>query len=202
MEARYANAARISAGCVVGLAAGMVVGTYRARRAFDARLDAEVADLKEHYRNHPPGVAINDAILTDEELAPLADSLRIAGAAQAEAARIAETVRPEVLRDLTVPHIISAEEFSDFDPASGWQQLTITFYAADGVLVDDKEQPIRDMINTTGMINRLSFGGVSLDPAIMFIRNPRLEVEFEVVLDSRSYADVVLNYGNPDRKDR
>jgi hypothetical protein len=98
-------------------------------------------------------------------------------------------------RDTSRPYALSLAEFAE--SPDGWQQLTITYYAGDTVLVDDKEQPIQDIVKTVGPLTPLSFGGVSEDPHIRYVRNHRLEVDFEIVLDRRSYVDVVLNYGNP-----
>jgi hypothetical protein len=95
------------------------------------------------------------------------------------------------------PYVIPFEEFGDSPP--GYQQITVTYYAGDGVLADDQDQPIRDISRTVGPLNPLSFGGVSKDPHIRYVRNQRLEIDFEIILNARSYAEAVLNYGNPHR---
>ena len=93
--------------------------------------------------------------------------------------------------------MISLEEFCE--PIEGYEQLTIMYFAADKVLVDDKDAPIRDVRGTVGTISALGFGGVSRDPNIRYVRNERLELDFEILLDPRSYAEAILNYGNPNR---
>ena len=102
-------------------------------------------------------------------------------------------------RDTTRPYVISPLEFGECDP--GWQQLAITYYVADSVLADDREQPIRDIVGTVGPLSVEGFGGISEDPSIRYIRNERLELDFEICLDRRAFTDVVLNYGNPNRGD-
>ena len=113
---------------------------------------------------------------------------------------VARQLPVPVEQDGGSPYAISLDDFADQN--EGWQQLTITYYALDDVLVDDKDQPIRDVLGTTGHLDALGFGGISEDPHIRFVRNPKLELDFEIVLDARSYADVILNYGNPNRGDR
>lgn len=107
---------------------------------------------------------------------------------------------PPPSRDKTKPYVISPAEFSE--SLVGWQQLSITYYAGDKVLADDAEQPIRDVLMTTGPISREGFGGISEDPSIRYIRNEKLELDFEIRWDDRSYAEAVLNYGNPENPQR
>jgi hypothetical protein len=95
------------------------------------------------------------------------------------------------------PRRISLAEFSETPP--GTQNITITYYGGDKVLVDEKDQPIRDHHKIVGALTPLSFGGISGDPHICYVRNEELEVDFEVVLDARSYAEAILNYGRPNR---
>lgn len=102
---------------------------------------------------------------------------------------------PPLNRDTKKPYVISLEEFSDVE--EGWEQITITWFEADGVLVDDKETPIPNILTTIGPLSRESFGNMSEDPNILYIRNHNLQVDFEVILDARAYVDVILNYGTP-----
>jgi hypothetical protein len=101
--------------------------------------------------------------------------------------------------DLSKPHIISYEEFFE-DPEADdlhHQKLSITYYAQDKVLVDDRDAPIPDLEGTVIAANLQNFGGISRDENIVFIRNPKLKIDFEISKDARAYAEVVLGYGNP-----
>jgi hypothetical protein len=97
------------------------------------------------------------------------------------------------------PFVISEAQFGELNE-EGFQTISVTYYAADKVLVDDQDQPIRDMLGTVGTLNPLGFGGISDDPHIRYVRNRRLEVDFEILLDARSYTDTVLGYGSPNRQ--
>ena len=108
-----------------------------------------------------------------------------------------QAVPAPVRRDIRKPYVISADEFAETPP--GWQQLSLTYYAGDKVLTDEKDEPIKLIAKTTGPLSPLSFGGVSGDPHICYVRNQTLEADLEIVLDRRSYVDVILNYGNPNR---
>ena len=95
----------------------------------------------------------------------------------------------------TKPYQISEEEF--LEGVDGYQQLAITYYAGDKVLVDDKEQPIPDILRTVGMLDRDMFG----KETVRYVRNDKLEIDFEVILSNRSYVDAILHYGRPGRRD-
>jgi hypothetical protein len=220
MERIRLDALSVLGGALVGFAAGGAVAFGVSRRYFSRRLDDEIAAAKDHYRARLADLADDGLDPAGEEPAAVGSPEWIArsraylagegniGEGEAGSEGLHDDGRdqapdagwPPVERDHSKPYVISAEEFSETD--IGWQQLTITYYAADKVLVDDKEQPIRDVRNTTGPLTSGDFGGISGDPNIRFVRNERLELDFEIVLDGRSYADVVLNYGNPDRRNR
>lgn len=85
------------------------------------------------------------------------------------------------------PYIISVDEFqeNELDLA----QQTITFYEGDRVLVDQEDVPIYNYGNVVG---ELLFGHGSQDPNIVYVRNPRGKIEYEILRDHGSYAIVVL----------
>ena len=103
-----------------------------------------------------------------------------------------------VARDIDHPYVISLEEFCDVPP--GWQQITLTYFNSGGTLVDDKNEPIPNYSKLTGKIRGpQDFGGISDDEHIRYVRNQAMETDFEILFDPRSYADGVLNYGQPNK---
>lgn len=126
---------------------------------------------------------------------------RVAGQQKPDLAALAASVQDgamavptEYERDTTKPYVISVAEF--FEDNKTYQKLTITYYTADKVLVDDKDVPITDILRTVGLgIHK--FGEQSDDENIVYVRNDRLELDFEIVKDERSYTEVVLGYGDP-----
>jgi hypothetical protein len=100
---------------------------------------------------------------------------------------------PPVDRNTAKPYMISADEFAD--DIDGWQKMSITYYGLDHVLADDRDQPIDNVIATTGQIMVNDFGKQSGDPSIMHVRNHKLEIDFEILLKKQSYSEVVLGMG-------
>lgn len=94
------------------------------------------------------------------------------------------------------PYIISNEEFEDAELE--YTQNTLTYYQGDAVLTDEHDQPVP--INTVIHESNLQFGNASGDKNVVYIRNDKLEVDFEVVQDLGYYTAEVL--GVPPREER
>ena len=81
------------------------------------------------------------------------------------------------------PYVISPEEFGDCD----YETVSLTYYA-DKVLTDDMDEPIEDVENTVGSDSLNHFGEYEDDS--VFVRNDRLKIDYEILLDLRKYSDL------------
>jgi hypothetical protein len=86
------------------------------------------------------------------------------------------------------PYIIHIEEFVGQE--SGFNQDTVTYYAADDVIVDEQEQVISHYRELMG---ELLFGHGSQDANIVYVRNDKMGVEWEVLYDASSYLQSVIS---------
>lgn len=93
-------------------------------------------------------------------------------------------------RDPEIPYKISTDEFMDDD--LGFDKVTLTWFAGDNTLIDENEEPIPDVMRTVGEDNLLRFGEDSDDNDTVFVRNERINTDFEVVRDPQKYAVAVL----------
>lgn len=92
--------------------------------------------------------------------------------------------REAVNNDYPRPYVITPEEFSEnFE----YDTVDITYFA-DGVLVDENNQPIEDIENTIGKDAVNHFGEYELDS--VYVRNERLKCDYEILRDERRYADI------------
>jgi flagellar basal body-associated protein FliL len=94
------------------------------------------------------------------------------------------------------PYVLHYDEFYENDKE--FQQVSVTFYEEDGVLVDEREQPFADSEASVGDVNLTRFGYGSKDPNIVYIRNERLEMDFEIARASGSYVQEVLGFRHSD----
>lgn len=95
-----------------------------------------------------------------------------------------------------VPYVVSFDEFHE-NP-DGNEQATLAYYAADDTLCDERDAPIDNTDYTVGDDNLTRFGHGSGDNKVVYIRNDKLSMDFEVVRSEGSFAKEVLNLDPPD----
>lgn len=90
-------------------------------------------------------------------------------------------------RTETAPFILHRDEYwaneLDFD------QVTLTYYVGDDILVDSGDSPI---YNYAMVVGELRFGHGSGDKNVLYVRNHELKSEYEILRDSGSYSVEVL----------
>ena len=89
------------------------------------------------------------------------------------------------------PYVISPEDFSCSPPGYNAQALV---YFADGTLADDWGV-IMDLDETIGEDSINHFGEYTED--IVYVRNERTEIDYEVTRDPRTYVDMLRTNPNP-----
>lgn len=101
----------------------------------------------------------------------------------------AEFAAEVAARDAGRPYILSYDEFMEADP--NFAQLSYTYYEGDGVLADEQENEIDDVEAVVGVANLDRFGYMSKDPKVLYVRNERFGVEFEINLSGGKYSEEV-----------
>ena len=86
--------------------------------------------------------------------------------------------------DAERPYVISPEEYGELE----YEEIELTYYA-DGVLADDMNNKIDDVDDVVGLDSLDQFGEYEEDS--VHVRNDRLKCDFEILLDSRNYTDVI-----------
>ena len=87
------------------------------------------------------------------------------------------------------PYTIHVDEFVSEEME--FDQATFTYYKGDDILVDERDTPIYNYVEATGP---LKFGHGSQDPNVVYIRNERLKIEYEILLHQGRYEVEVLGY--------
>jgi len=88
------------------------------------------------------------------------------------------------------PYVLTHDEF--FESAKNYEMITVTYYAVDDVLCDERDQPIPDTDGTVGDDNLVRFGHGSNDKNVVYVRNDKLESDYEVTKHNGSYLEDVL----------
>lgn len=87
------------------------------------------------------------------------------------------------------PYIITIDEF--MDEYKDYDKISFTYFEGDDVVADEREQPYEEVASSLGLGNLKRFGEWSQDADQVYIRNHKLEIDFEVTRDDRSFAEVV-----------
>lgn len=83
------------------------------------------------------------------------------------------------------PYVISPEEFGEDEE---YEKISLTYYA-DQVLADENDELVEDVEGAVGFESLTHFGEYEDDS--VFVRNDRLKCDYEILLDQRTYSDVV-----------
>lgn len=82
-------------------------------------------------------------------------------------------------------NVISPDNYGEND---NYTQISLVYYAGDGVLADDEDEVVEDIEATVGEDFAEHFGEYEDDS--VFIRNDRLRCDYEILRDNRSFSDV------------
>jgi hypothetical protein len=87
------------------------------------------------------------------------------------------------------PYIIHQDEF--IDNQLEFQQKTWTYYAGDDILSDERDEVVVRPELVVGEENLKKFGHGADDTDVLFVRNEKVGVEFEICRSWKSYASEV-----------
>lgn len=90
-------------------------------------------------------------------------------------------------RDPEVPYVIHQEEFVEDE--MGYHQETMTYYEGDDIMADPTDTPI---YGYSGLMGELKFGHGSKDSNVVYIRNEKIHMEWEVLRHTSSFSEEVL----------
>lgn len=89
------------------------------------------------------------------------------------------------------PYVITEAEFQHDEET--YTKISLEFYPGDRVVTDDQERVVDDVETSVGLNNLNYF---SPDNTVVYVRNNRLEADFEISLQIGSYRETVL--GEPE----
>lgn len=213
---QYKIAAIFLGGAVLGGA-----GTYWAvhgqlKDKFESRAEAEIADVKDHYKiihskkDQPtPGDALaQKKVVETKEVStfPKKDYLKKVSQYQIETERDESKSGVEERsvfdytglgktegKDMTDRSEAYPVTFEEFDTENlEYTKTTLTYFQGDDTVSDEEDDIIEDVIGVIGSKGLGSFGYDPDHPHTAYIRNDHLQSDFEVIIDERTYREVVI----------
>jgi hypothetical protein len=97
------------------------------------------------------------------------------------------------------PYIITHDEF--YEGEKEYDTVELTYWAEDGTLVGEDQLPVENTDKVIGDDHMMRFGSGSKDPNVVFVRNDRLETDYEIKRENGSYLEKVLGLG-PESEER
>jgi hypothetical protein len=213
--------ASVLVGLTSGFAGGYLFAKTQIQKDMEERLGEEIEATKEFYGNlhQKEYLTPEDAVAA---LIPKSEGVSAKMAAQAvrvyqgdikelnlpskdveEEKKNAESVLKNIFatpppegylgperRDPGRPYVIAVDDYMSND--TNYTQVTLTYYAGDQVLVDERDEPIELIDQTVGGHEALEFGVLSEDENMVYIRNESLETDFEIAKSEGKYSEEVL----------
>lgn len=100
-------------------------------------------------------------------------------------------------RQMERPYIIHQDEYMTNE--SGYSQTTLTYYDGDDVVTEEPNDTVVENVDEIiGLNNLIHWGHGSDDINVVYIRNPKIEVEYEVCRSPKSYAEEIQGLEHSD----
>ena len=93
--------------------------------------------------------------------------------------------KKEEASNVDAPYVIAPEEFGENEE---YETVSLTYYS-DKILTDDSDNLIEDVEDVVGYDSLTHFGEYEDDS--VFVRNDRYKTDYEILLDTRNYHDVI-----------
>lgn len=181
---------------IAGAAVGSAATWYYAKKKYERIAQEEIDSVKERFTivNNYVGPQDSDEAKAKElankakekpSVADYAKQLSKEGYTNYSNADISKEDTDVKDRVDEVPFVIPPEEFGEIEE---YDKISLTYFA-DGVLTDDEYEVIEDVERTVGSDAVNHFGEYEDDS--VFVRNHRLKVDYEILLDQREYAEVI-----------
>ena len=182
----------LTTGLAIGGSAGYFVTKKMLEQKFEAELNEQISEVKEYYKllRKEDGLDMLKARITEEPKYEDVIAEYSGEETEEEEDVMVESESVEEERNPDEPYIISVDEY--MNDREEYDKNTVTYFEEDDVLVDEREQVIPDVDSTVGNDSLTKFGHKSNDTKVVYVRNERIESDFEILLDTRSYSETVL----------
>lgn len=174
-----------------GAGIGSVVTWYLVKDKYEKLAQEEIDSVKEvFYERRGEKVEkavekIEDARTNNEGLSVREYAAKLSENGYTDYTDIPDEKEVEPTMGVEKPYVIPPEEFGELDD---YGRISLTFYA-DHILADDNDNVLEDVEEVIGSESLNHFGEYEDDS--VFVRNDKLKLDYEILLDVRKYSDVL-----------
>jgi hypothetical protein len=215
MTLRQEILAAFGCGAVVGGITGYFVAENRLRTKYNQIADDEIEHMKDFYREKEMELLDEQKKIANQPKPDL-DKVRVISEREGylppkegltevepEEGEEEETEDENAFVDLPgwnydqqlagrtadKPFIMHLEEYQQSECS---HQVTITYFEGDDVLIDESDEVISKKDEVVGMENLAKFGFGSGDRNVVYVRNPKLDIEYEILRHQGHYSKEIL----------
>lgn len=180
---------------VLGAAVGSVATWQYAKKKYEQIAQEEIDSVKEIFSRRESATDVE--IVTPEpqtakvgkseekpDISEYAARLEREGYTNYSNASAGEKKEEQEVMEMK-PYVISPDEFGEFED---YERISLSYYA-DHILADEDDEKVEDVDNVVGLESLAHFGEYEDDS--VFVRNDRLKCDYEILLDQRTYSDVI-----------
>lgn len=174
---------------LLGMGIGAYVTYMYVKDMYAEIAQEEINSVKEAYAEKAKNLKRDD--ITEDEKKEKADKAKNKPDISEYAAKLKEsgyTNYSEISQednDVEVPYVIAPEDYGENDE---YETISLTYYS-DGVLTDEDDEVITNPGELVGKDFASHFGDYEDDS--VFIRNDERKIDFEILMDYRTYQDVL-----------
>lgn len=171
----------------LAFAAGAAVGSAVTWHLLKTKYEQIVSDMREYYRakEEKEQKEQKETLLKSVREKPNLSSYKNLIDSLEYTTPEGEDIESEEEEPVTdEPYVITPDEFAEAD---GYDAMSTSYYA-DGVLADNWDERI-DLADIGGEQMLTHFG--EYEPDALYVRNPRLKMDYEILKDLRKYSEVV-----------
>lgn len=212
------------ASLTIGAASGYYYAIKKLNAEYNIKMEEEIARTKEHYKRTYKAdeyktpqeaaealgveVSLDDAVEAVVEYAGIDTGTLFAEQAvlpskDSEERNIFDDGDQLAIdyenRDTSKPYVVDISEF--MDNPNEYEQIDLTYYAGDGILGDDKDEPIPDhnVDMVVGRDNLLMFGASDPEqPHVLLVRNEKMKTDFVITHSDGKFAHEVAGLMHAD----
>lgn len=191
-----------------GAATGALTAYLALNKALNARVDAEIADMKNYYEKKASALSQIDIPNESTEEAAEPEKPEFSEEEIKKYDEIADTYDTPVRKTRKkkakvsktdnsgikmMPYIISEAEY---DESNGFDKVILSFFEDDEVVMDENEEVVTEAIDILGDANLSALRDNTIIEGEIFIRNEQYGTDYQVVLESGSYQNFLENNGD------
>jgi len=188
MNKKISNILSFSVGVIAGGVAGYFGTKKYLEAAFEEDLHDQIEDVKHYYSLLRKEGDFSSPEAAKETLSQVVRQYQFDQPEDPANDEIEEPQEEKI--DTENPYIVSLEEF--MEERQDLDKITLTYYEGDDVLTDDRDVAILDYEKNIGNDALSKFGHLSKDPNVVYVRNEKLEIDYEILKDHRSFSEAVL----------